>query len=382
MDKLIVRPGLKNLVPFKNNKPNVKPRDETSSGEPSKVTEGKWGEAKWRIKGDTLEIYGDNPDENHVYKATSIVYDFSNYTSNAPWWGIDTNDVEYLRIYIYISFDENSELSVLSICNNSEDSTQLNHTITKLDLTNVTILFGTFLGLVDFGVVKFTTNSANCLYGTFIDTIIGYLDISSFDLSNVVKTYTIDGQNIAGLKNFFMDERKPFIYTITTPHQFDKYGYFVDEFLKVFTGYYNISTKEQVQSASDIKPNATYMANLDNYDWYLNGNTLIINSATVELFRIGSTSYITCMPWVIHKLEITKVIIKGLIEFPEDLLEFGDELTITLFSDMPNLVEIEGLEHIKLNNITDISNLFNNCPKLQSVKCNGIDVMNYVGLNK
>ena len=102
MDKLIVRPGLKNLVPFKNNKPNIKPRDNVSSDDSNKVTEGKWGEAKWRIKGDTLEIYGDNPDENHVYTATSIVLDFNNTTTNAPWWNVNIDGVGYLRIYIYI----------------------------------------------------------------------------------------------------------------------------------------------------------------------------------------------------------------------------------------------------------------------------------------
>lgn len=104
MNKLIVKPGLKNLVLFKNNKHklNIKPRDETSSNDSGKITEGKWGEAKWRIKGDTLEIYGDNNDPNYVYKAESIVYDFSNQTTNTPWHNSLTDDVKYLHIYIYI----------------------------------------------------------------------------------------------------------------------------------------------------------------------------------------------------------------------------------------------------------------------------------------
>lgn len=90
-----------NLVPFKNNRLklnetelNIKSRDEV-------ITSGKWGECKWRIKGDTLEIYGDDNDPNHVYKAESIVYDFDNRTTNAPWIS-SLEDVKYLYIYIYI----------------------------------------------------------------------------------------------------------------------------------------------------------------------------------------------------------------------------------------------------------------------------------------
>lgn len=383
MDKLIVKPGLKNLVPFKNNKPNIKPRDNVSSDDSNKVTEGKWGEAKWRIKGNTLEIYGDNDDQNHVYIAESITTD-----SPAPWLSALPDQVAFicLRIYIYISFKENSELIEPFVDNiNGQMPLILNHTITKLDLTNVETSIALFHGLLDLGVVKFTTNTSNVkvMINSFDYTVIGYLNMSSFNLSGIVESYVFNDDDNNGLENFFgAKDGLPYIYTITTPHQFDNYGYFIDEFLKAFTGYYNVLTKEQVKDANDVKPSTTYITSLDNYDWYLNGSILIINLATVELFAVGPTEYITCMPWVIHKLEITKVIIKGLIEFPVDLLSPGEELIITLFSDMPNLVEIEGLEHIKLNNITDISNLFNNCPKLESVKCNGINVMNYIGLTK
>lgn len=109
------------------------------------------------------------------------------------------------------------------------------------------------------------------------------------------------------------------------------------------------------------------------YEFIINNNILTIYSASVGYTETDNVVTKFDIPWL-NNTNITSVRILGPITTKSGSLQ-------TLFNGLTNCTEITGLKYVDLSNVTNISNLFNGCTNLKSVKWNDIDVFNYIGLN-
>lgn len=109
------------------------------------------------------------------------------------------------------------------------------------------------------------------------------------------------------------------------------------------------------------------------YDTVTTNSILTIYSASIGYTKTGDTITKLDIPWL-NDTNITSVRILGPITTESGSLQ-------TLFNGLTNCTKITGLEYVDLSNVTNISELFNGCINLKSIKYNDIDVFNYTGLN-
>lgn len=171
------------------------------------------------------------------------------------------------------------------------------------------------------------------------------------------------------------------VYLIVTPSQFN--DSFATMFVNRFYGW--VSQTNSIHSKSDIKSLTEYGPNptpdppkptktevKGEYNFITTNNVLTIYSALVGYTKENDVITSVDIPWL-NDTNVTKVNILGPITSKSDSLQ-------TLFNGLSNCVEITGLEYVDLTNVINISSLFNGCLSLESVKCNDVNILNYIGL--
>ena len=360
-----------------------------------------WGGAKCSLTEDGVLTI--NTEEKNVVVETEINVSELVIT---PWHFI-SDIVKLVEIKGHISFKKDSGLnglfSNLVGCQSIDGLENLDVT----EVVNMKGMFQNYTGLISLNISNWNTSKVIDMSYMFFDcSHLTKLDISNFDTSNVTNMAgmfdqcssltSLDLSNwntskVDNVENIFNGCSS--LTSIITPKEFGDNEKFTTVCYNLCKKWYDIRNIELINS-DNVETVMLYRSNAetaidlnlwnnnkpgDSCYWKLNGTTLTIYSMGNNTVGYNSTT-LRDQPGVMGDIPyITKVSIRGsTITFKNSNTQpFNNSADLSnLFANCSSCTSIEGLNCFDLTNVDDISKMFYNCAKLQTLNLSSWDLKN------